>query len=184
MDTPLTVADLDEKYSAKIYTQDYKNKPVIDGVSIVTVKNFTSEDSDFSELLRINAQGKSEQFPDFQIAQINRTTQIPGSIKGWHLHLAQDELWYVPDEARILTCLWDIRKTSPTYGTVMRIPVGGSAQSMIYIPRGVAHGSANVSQKISVTIYFMNKQFDIHNPDEHRIPWDALGKDFWTPQRD
>lgn len=184
MATALTLSDLDETSSSKIYVQDYKSKPVIDGVSIITLKNMSGEDSDFSELLRINANGEAEQFPGFHVAQINRSTQIPGSIKAWHVHMAQDEVWYVPDEARLLTCLWDIRKHSPTNGMVMRIPMGASTHRMVYIPRGVAHGSVNLSQNVSVIMYFMNAQFTIDDPDERRIPWDALGKEFWEPQRD
>lgn len=184
MAAPLSLADIDEKIGLKIYTQDYKSKPTIDGVSVMTLKNMSGEDSDFSELLRLNSTGEVEQFPGFHVAQINRSTQIPGSIKAWHVHFIQDELWYVADESRLLTCLWDIRKDSPTFGSTMRIPMGGSTHRLVYIPRGVAHGAANLSSNIATIMYFMNAQFNINNPDERRIPWDALGKDFWEPQRD
>jgi dTDP-4-dehydrorhamnose 3,5-epimerase len=184
MDKPLTIDAIDKKLASNLYTQDYKSKPMIQGVSIITLKNMSGEDSDFSELMRLNAQGESEQFPGFHVTQINRSTQIPGSIKAWHVHLAQDEVWYVPDEAKLLTCLWDVRKDSPTLGMTMRIPMGGSTHRMLYIPRGVAHGSANLSNETGVIMYFMNSQFNIESPDEHRIPWDTLGKEFWDPQRD
>lgn len=123
-------------------------------------------------------------FPGFHIAQINRSTQLPNSIKAWHLHLTQDEIWYVPDESRLLAALWDIRDDSPTKGAIMRIPMGGGSRKMIYIPHGVAHGSVNLTTEIGIIIYFMNRQFDSKHPDEHRIPWDALGAEFWQPQRD
>jgi len=184
MAAPLLPEEIDEKLASKIYTQDYSPKPTIDGVSIVTLKNMAGEDSDFSELLRINPQGEAEQFPGFHVAQINRSTQIAGSVKAWHVHMAQDEVWYVPDEARLLTGLWDVRKNSPTRGMTMRIPMGGSTHRMLYIPRGVAHGSANFSHDIGIIMYFMNSTFNIKNPDERRIPWDTLGKEFWEPQRD
>lgn len=176
--------DIDEKVGEKIYTQAYKPKKVIDGVSIVTLKSMSGEDSDFTELMRVNSQGESENFPGFHIAQINRSTQIAGSVKAWHLHLAQDELWYVTDESRLLTGLWDIRKNSPTYGVTMRIPMGGSTHKMVYIPRGVAHGAANLTNTTATILYFMNGQFNIEDPDERRIPWDTQGADFWQAQRD
>jgi hypothetical protein len=28
-------------------------------------------------------------------------------------------------------------------------------------------------------IYFVNQCFDATNPDERRLPWNALGDDFW-----
>lgn len=180
----LSTNDLDASIREQVYTQDYEQKPIIDGVKIIDLKNYTGEDSDFSELMRIGANGESEQFPGFKIAQVNRSTQTPGSIKAWHLHLVQDEVWYVPNDSRLLTALWDVRESSPTKGVTMRIPMGGEAGRMVYIPHGVAHGSVNLMSETGAIIYFMNSQFDNKNPDEKRIPWDALGASFWTPQRD
>lgn len=184
MNAPLTLEEIDATIKSKVYTQSYSTKPTIDGVKIVELKEMSGEDSDFSELMRISPSGESTQFPGFHIQQINRSTQIPGSIKAWHLHLIQDEVWYVPDESRLLTGLWDVRENSPTKGATMRIPMGAGTRRMICIPHGIAHGSANLTTETSVIIYFMNNQFDIKNPDEHRIPWDSLGAEFWKPQRD
>ncbi len=184
MKSPLTLNDLDEKIKSKVYTQDYSPRAVIDGVKILELKPMSGEDSDFSELMRLTPDGESEQFPGFTVRQINRSTQIAGSIKAWHLHLLQDEVWYVPDESRLLTALWDVRADSPTKGITMRIPMGAGSRRLVFIPHGVAHGSANLTSKTGAIFYFMNSQFDIKNPDEHRIPWDSLGKEFWDPQRD
>jgi dTDP-4-dehydrorhamnose 3,5-epimerase len=184
MNTPLTIEDLDASVKDKVYTQRYESKPTIDGLKIIELKEMSGEDSDFSELMRLNATGESLQFPGFHIQQINRSTQIPGSVKAWHLHLSQDEIWYVPDDSRLLTAMWDVRANSPTKGVIMRIPMGGGTRRMVFIPHGVAHGSANLTMETAVIIYFMNNQFDSKNPDEHRIPWDANGTDFWSPQRD
>ena len=184
MATPLTMEDVDPNIRSKVYTQAYEPKKTIEGVQIVTLKSMSGEDSDFTELMRGNAQGESENFPGFHVAQINRSTQIPGSIKAWHLHLAQDEVWYVTDEGRLLTGLWDVRKGSPTFGVTMRVPMGASTHKMVYIPRGVAHGSINLTNVTSTILYFMNGQFNKEKPDEHRISWDAQGADFWQVQRD
>lgn len=184
MATPLTLDDIDEQVRANVYTQAYEPKKTIDGVHMVTLKNASGEDSDFTELMRVNDKGESEHFPGFHIAQINRSTQIPGSTKAWHLHFSQDEIWYVTDEGRLLTGLWDVRKDSPTFGLTMRIPMGSNTHRMVYIPRGVAHGAVNITQLPATILYFMNGQFNVKNPDEHRIPWDAQGADFWQAQRD
>lgn len=184
MNTPLSLEDLDPTIKPKIYTQNYDAKPVIDGVKVIELKEFSGEDSDFTELMRFNESGESVQFPGFHIQQINRSTQIPGSIKAWHLHLTQDEVWYVADDSRLLTALWDVRANSPTKGITMRIAMGGCSRRMVFIPHGVAHGSANLTTKTGAITYFMNNQFNSKNPDEHRIPWDSLGADFWSPQKD
>lgn len=184
MNTPLNLDNIDASVKPKVYTQNYAAKPAIDGVRIVELSEMSGEDSDFSELMRITPEGESIQFPGFHIQQINRSTQLPGSVKAWHLHLVQDEIWYVPDESRLFAAFWDIRTNSPTKGTIMRIPMGAGSRRMIHIPHGVAHGSANFTTKTGVIIYFMNSQFDMQHPDEHRIPWDSLGKNFWQPERD
>lgn len=184
MDTPLTFEDIDEKVRPAVYTQDYSSQPLIEGVKLVELKNTDGEEGGFSELMRLNKSWECEQLSGFRVAQINRSSQFPGSIKAWHLHLAQDELWYVPQESHLLAGLWDIRKGSKTLGKTNRVVLGGSTDRLLYIPRGVAHGSVNFSNNLGIIIYFMNSQFDIKNPDERRIPWDTLGADFWKPERD
>ena len=81
---------------------------------------------------------------------------------------------------RILVGLLDARKDSPTYNRSMRLVLGAGRAQALYIPRGVAHGLANLWQNPASMIYFVNQCFDPNNPDEHRLPWNTLGEDFWT----
>ena len=180
----LSMDDINPSIRSSVYTQSYDPQEVIEGVKIVELKEYAGEDGDFAELFRLNEKGESDQFPGFKIAQINRSSLIPGTIKAWHLHLKQDEVWYVPDDSKMLTALWDVRVGSPTQGKVMRIPIGGISRRMVYIPRGVAHGITNFSKKKGMIIYFVSAHFDSKHPDEHRIPWDSKGADFWQAQRD
>lgn len=181
---PFTIEDIDEKIRPKVYTQIYSPDQLIDGIKIIQLKSAGGEEGDFCELMRLNSEGEFEQLPGFKVAQINRSTQFPGSVKAWHLHYRQDELWYVPEESHLVAGLWDIRKRSKTFNQTNRIVLGGSTHKMLYIPRGVAHGSANFFNQLGIIIYFMNDRFDKERPDEQRIPWDALGADFWSPERD
>lgn len=184
MSTPLTTNDIDETVQPRVYLQKYGAKPVIDGVQIVPVKHIVTEDGDFSELFRLTDQGKFEALPEFVVRQMNRSLIYPGSIKGWHLHLAQDDLWYVPADSHLLIGLWDVRKESKTNGVSLRIAAGGGKEALVFIPHGVAHGCTNVSKKPATVIYITNALFDKDNPDEQRIPFDANGENFWKPQRD
>lgn len=184
MSQPLIKNQLLKDFQAKMYVQDYSRKTVIDGVKIVPVNNFTGEDGDFSELLRLNAHGENENFPGFRIAQINRSKMMPGAVKAWHFHLKQEEIQTVLPEDHLLVGLWDLRDKSPTKGVSMRLVLGGGKAHLVYIPKGVAHGYTNLSGKPATIIYFMDQQFDIKDPDEHRLPWDSLGADFWNAQRD
>lgn len=177
-------ANLDESVSQKVYTQSYSPKPIIEGVKIIPLEKHLAEDGDFAEIIRLDEKGELEKVSGFKLAQANRTRLNPGSLKAWHLHLDQDEIWYVIPTGLLFVGLWDVRKDSSTNGKTMRVVLGGGKSSLLFIPGGVAHGSANFSSDDVHLLYFVNKHFDPAKPDEHRIPWDSKGANFWTPQRD
>ncbi len=184
MSKSLSLADIDESARSKVYTQDYAPKTLIDGVKVVSLRNFAGEEGAFCELMRLDESGLCKEFPGFSVRQINWSSQFPGSVKAWHMHLSQDEVWYVPAESHLVAGLWDVRKGSKTFGKTNRIVLGRDTNRLLFIPRGVAHGSANFSKNLGIILYFMNSQFDVSKPDEQRIPWDSLGQDFWKPERD
>ncbi len=180
----LTIEDIDQKVQPRIYRQDYsKSDQSIEGVKIINLSPSIEDSGDFLEVLRLD-NGMVNKFTGFKLAQINRSTLISRDVKAWHLHFRQDELWFVNPGDRLLVGLWDIRKTSKTNGFSMRLIMGGGRCQLLYIPRGVAHGSANMDNKTVTMWYFTNNLFDVKNPDEHRINWNAKGADFWSPKRD
>ncbi|OGM19470.1 hypothetical protein A2686_01105 [Candidatus Woesebacteria bacterium RIFCSPHIGHO2_01_FULL_38_10] len=117
------------------------------------------------------------------IKQISYSVLLPKAIKAWHLHLNQDDVLFVPPESIILAGLFDLRKDSPSKGSSVRTTLGNHKAKLLFIPRGVAHGLANISSSASSVVYLTNQEFNIKKPDEYRLPWDHLGKDFWKPQR-
>ncbi len=179
----LTLNDIDEKSRGEIYVQDYSAKPTIDGIKIIPVKNFIGEDGDFSEIIRME-NGTVTGIEDFEVVQINRSRLLPGSIKGWHLHFQQEDIFYLPPSDSLLVGLLDLRKDSKTNGVMMKITLGAGQSSLLYIPRGVAHGMANLSNQDIELFYFVNQKFDAKNPDERRLPWNSVGEDFWQPKKD
>jgi dTDP-4-dehydrorhamnose 3,5-epimerase len=62
----------------------------------------------------------------------------------------------------------------------MRLVLGSGKARLLLIPRGVAHGVANLSSQPAAVIYFVNQAFNLERPDEHRLPYDLLGEDFWS----
>jgi len=179
----LTLDDIDEKSRGQVYVQDYAAKPQISDVKIIPIKNFVGEDGDFSEIIRMK-DGSIEELPDMKVAQVNRSRLLPNAIKGWHLHFEQEDIFYLPPSDSLLVGLWDLRKNSVTNGTSMKITLGAGQSSLLFIPRGVAHGMVNITGQAIDLFYFVSGQFDAKNPDERRLPWDALGADFWTPTKD
>ncbi|OGK26115.1 hypothetical protein A2954_02805 [Candidatus Roizmanbacteria bacterium RIFCSPLOWO2_01_FULL_37_12] len=154
---------------------------MIEGVKTISIKVHTGEDGTFEELLRLDQKGILRSFPDFQLRQISRSQLLPGAVKAWHVHFNQEDIWYVPPENHMLLGLWDLRKDSPTSDLKMRITLGAGNSRLVYIPRGVAHGILNVNNYTGTIFYFMNNEFNPDKPDEQRLPWDALGAEFWQP---
>lgn len=184
MSDQITKEHILDEQQGKIFVQDYSKKPVIEGVQIVEMRNMVGEDGDLTEVFHQKENGESEEFPGFFLKQVNRSLVMPGSIKAWHLHFNQDDIWSVLPHDRLTIGLWDTRKDSPTKGTTMKLNVGGGKSHLVFIPKGVAHGAVNHSQNPATILYFVNQKFDINNPDENRLPWDSLGKDFWEAPKE
>ena len=184
MDSFLTLDDIEEKFKDKIYKQDYTKKPFIDGATVLPLRSIIGEDGSFCELLRLNQQGEIGNIPGFKLGQVNRTELLGKVIKAWHLHFKQNELWFVNPESNVLVGLLDLRKDSPTHGISSRLILGGGKTELLLIPKGVAHGSANMTDKPTIIWYFIDQQFNPKDSDELRLHWDVLGHDFWEPIRD
>jgi dTDP-4-dehydrorhamnose 3,5-epimerase len=180
---PFLLTDISSSVRVKVSTQGYGKKEFIDGVQVSPINRFAGEDGTFEELCRVTDDGKLEAFPDFQVKQMSRSKLLPNAIKAWHLHFSQEDVWYVAPEDHMLLGLWDVRDNSETKGKTMRVVLGAGRSQLVYIPRGVAHGVANIAPREGNVIYFVNQHFDVKNPDERRLPWDVCGADFWIPER-
>ena len=174
----MNTADLLPDAREQLLVQDYARRPVIDGVVLHDLVCFVDDGGYFLELSRL-AQGMCERFPGFEAKQMNYSQILPGTIKAFHLHLQQEDIWFVPPHERALVVLSDQRKGSPTAGVTMRFVLGEGKSRLLYLSRGVAHGVANLWTQPATVIYFVNQQFSAENPDEGRLPWDFLGKDIW-----
>jgi len=175
----LTPDDFATKYREQVTTQSYEGAPRIEGVQIIDLRLMIDDGGSFAELVRFDENGFLEAIPSFKPRQSSYSLVLPGAIKAFHLHFNQEDVWFVPPDDRLVVGLIDIRKDSPTCGNTMRFVLGGGRARLVYIPRGVGHGAANIGTDPARIIYFVNQQFDISNPDERRLPWDIAGADFW-----
>ncbi len=179
----LTLKDIVGNLQKEVFIQDYSKKKMIEGVKIVEVKRIAGEDGTFEDLLRLNETGHLESFPDIQVRQINRSKLLPGSIKAWHLHFKQEDVWYVAPEDHMILGLWDTRETSATKGATMKVVMGNGISKLVAIPRGVAHGVVNVASTPGDIFYFVNNQFNASDADERRLKWDSQGASFWNVEK-
>lgn len=106
------------------------------------------------------------------MVQTNRADRRRGAVVGLHYHLHQADYWYVVEGmARVV--LHDLRAGSPTEGKTLAIDLGARADGShdhrgVYIPPGVAHGFAALSD---VTLTYMVDGY--YDPaDELGVAWD------------
>ncbi|MCU1498943.1 MAG: dTDP-4-dehydrorhamnose 3,5-epimerase-like enzyme [Acidimicrobiales bacterium] len=147
----------------------------IDGVHLVTPAVHGDERGYFVETYRRNW------FPaGREMVQANRAERSAGAVVGLHYHLHQSDYWYVVGgHARVV--LHDLRAGGPTDGATLALDlgeVGGGPHNHlgVYIPPGVAHGFASVTD---LTLTYLVDGY--YNPaDELGVAWDdpAIGADW------
>ena len=106
-----------------------------------------------------------------EMLQGNRGDRKAGAIVGLHYHLHQADYWYVP-EGTCRVVLHDLRQGSPTDGATLALDLGRAADGShahrgVYIPPGVAHGFAALTD---MTITYLVDSY--YNPaDELGVAW-------------
>ena len=175
----LSPDSISRAFLSELTTQTYLPKTQIEGVKLLDLRQIVDDGGMFAEVLRLDLSGFSEQFDGFQVRQASFSVVMPGVVKAFHLHYRQDDVWFVPPADRMLVGLVDARSASPTHGEQMRIVMGAGRTQLLFIPRGVGHGVTNQLPTPGTIFYFVNQQFNIDDPDERRLPWDALGAEFW-----
>ena len=110
-----------------------------------------------------------------EMIQGNRANRQQGALVGLHYHLHQADYWYVPfGHARVV--LHDLREGGPTDGATLELDLTGENHHGVFIPPGVAHGFAAVSDM--VITYLVDGYY---NPaDELGVMWNdpAVGADW------
>jgi dTDP-4-dehydrorhamnose 3,5-epimerase len=140
---------------------------VISGVYIVDPSIHGDERGYFVETYR------REWFPQGrEMIQGNRGDRQAGAIVGLHYHLHQADYWYVPyGTARVV--LHNLRTGSPTDGATLSIdlgrqPDGSHSHRGVFIPPGVAHGFAALTD-MTIT-YLVDGYYNA--ADELGVAWD------------
>jgi dTDP-4-dehydrorhamnose 3,5-epimerase len=164
--------------------QAYEPAPVIEGVTLTALARHADDGGSLTELARL-ADGRAEGLDGFTVRQVNYSELAPGTIKAFHLHVRQTDVWYVPPGDRMLVVLLDVRQGSPTEGARRRLVLGDGASRLLRIPPGVAHGVRNIGTAPGRIIYFTDLHFSAEpsSCDEGRLPWDFAGAEVWEVAR-
>lgn len=136
----------------------FKDTPDLDQPGVLT--------GSFMEVLR-DSEGLMTKF-----AQSNFSIAHKGTIKAFHWHKYQDDLWFIASgKAKIV--LYDQREDSPTRGETQVIDAGIDDYKLVLIPVGVVHGYKAISDEPCLLFYHVTKEYNIVEPDEERIdPYD------------
>jgi dTDP-4-dehydrorhamnose 3,5-epimerase len=180
----LTQADIADGLAG--LTKSYEKPVPIDGVEVAPLQRFVDDRGLFLEVYRRDVTHTgSERLPAFfagvDVAQLNYSLVTVGDhIKGLHYHLGQSDVWFCPPPFKIKVVLYDIRKASPTSGHTQVVVLGDGKDALVKIPPGVAHGYKPLTSPCGL-FYLVTRCFDIHAPDEHRVPWDHPAvKELWA----
>jgi dTDP-4-dehydrorhamnose 3,5-epimerase len=135
---------------------------MIDGVVIRDLDVHADERGRFIETFR------KEWVPGARdMIQANRADRQAGCVVGLHFHRKQADWWYVVlGTARVV--LHDLRVGSPTDGETMSFDLAGNEPRGVYIPPGVAHGFASLTE-LTLT-YLVDGYYD--PADELGVAWD------------
>lgn len=123
------------------------------------------------EVLR-NNEGLLKKF-----GQTTFTVAYAGTIKAFHWHKKQDDLWFVAT-GKAMVVLHDLREDSKTLGETQVIYAGSDDYKLILIPVGVAHGYKVLSDEPVLLFYHTTEPYNAKNPDEERLPHDDPKIDF------
>ena len=139
---------------------------LIEGVLLRPFDVWPDDRGYFLEVARLG-QGLAETFP-YTSTQVSAALSYPGTIKAFHYHLHQTDLW-APASGMLQVALVDLRPESPSFGAKNTLYVGPLKPWQILIPPGVGHGYKVVGDQPAMLVYVTNR---LYNPqDEGRIPY-------------
>ncbi len=102
-----------------------------------------------------------------EMVQSNRSEKQAGAVVGLHYHLHQADYWYVL-RGRARVVLHDLREGSPTDGATQELDLSGEEDRGLFIPPGVAHGFAALSDLL---LWYQVDAY--YNPDDELgLAWD------------
>ena len=102
-----------------------------------------------------------------EMVQGNRSDKGAGAVVGLHYHLHQADYWLCPrGTARVV--LHDLRRGCPTEGATAQLEISGDNCRGVFIPPGVAHGFASLTD---LTLTYLVDNY--YNPDDELgVAWD------------
>lgn len=109
---------------------------------------------------------------DQGIVQASLSLSRPGVIRAWHRHTRGQVDYIIVVDGMVRISVYDGQRESPTFGEIVDMQVTGEELKVIRIPGHYWHGTKNIGDKPSLTLYLFTRLYDYKNPDEERRKWD------------
>jgi dTDP-4-dehydrorhamnose 3,5-epimerase len=152
---------------------------LIEGVRVAPYALWPDDRGYFLEVLRVGT-GLAAQF-DAATTQVSAALSYHGTIKAFHFHLQQTDLW-MPAQGMFQVALVDLRPNSSTYGAKNTLYAGSLRPWQILIPPGVGHGYKVIGSDAAMLVYVTNRFYN--RADEGRIVWNHPDIAYdWETQR-
>ena len=141
---------------------------MLSGVRVFDPKKNVDERGYFAEILR---QDWKELLGEDNLVQANLSFTYPGMIRAWHRHDRGQVDYFIVLKGSMKICAYDDNSASPTKGQLDEIVASGERLQVVRIPGHYWHGTKTLGDKPSLTVYCVNRLYDVKNPDEERRPW-------------
>jgi dTDP-4-dehydrorhamnose 3,5-epimerase len=140
---------------------------LIRGVRLRHATTHADERGDLCEIYDERWEFTTDPVPYIYVVTLN-----PGSVRGWVVHLAQDDRLFF-SSGTIKVALYDAREESPTAGDVNVFYAGTNDRALLSIPAGVFHAVKNVGPGPALFVNLPSQPYNHADPDKYRLPVDT-----------
>ncbi len=141
---------------------------MLPGVRVYDVKKNIDERGFFAEIIRNDWK---DLLDEDAVVQANLSYSYPGMIRAWHRHVRGQVDYFIVLKWPLKICAYDDRADSKTKGQLDEVVSSGERPQAVRIPGFYWHGTKAVGNEPALTVYCVNRLYDLKNPDEERRAW-------------
>ena len=141
---------------------------MLPGVLVKDLQKTVDERGFFAEMMR---QDWRELLGEDSVVQTNLSFSYPGMIRAWHRHNRGQVDYFAVLRGALKICAFDDNAGSRTRGQLDEIVTSEDRLQVVRIPGFYWHGTKAVGDEAALTVYFVNRLYELKSPDEERRTW-------------
>lgn len=138
---------------------------MLDGIRISDLRKREDERGFFCELFR---RDWMELTGGDEIGQTSLSVSRPGVVRAWHRHTRGQIDYLVVMQGVVKVGIFDEET-----GGLDEVTLKGERPQILRIDGRYWHGTKNIGEEDSWTLYMMTRLYDYQDPDEERLPSDS-----------